>query len=216
VQPAARLSLLLLVGLCSCDSKKESPPEPSASATREPMALASSPAPSPVASRAGAPALSVSAAPAAAASASAAPSANAASPCPANAKNYAEPKFCVVLPEKTLDITYEGDEKEGQVELEPKGGGVIRFSWVPVARAGTEPLKAQLERVSDGYELVESGDLPRGGAWSDWKKASGDEKTEHVVQSVVKTPKLLINCNYTTTADRVEEARKTCKSVRGY
>lgn len=148
---------------------------------------------------------------------SAAPSASAATgtgPCPANAKRYDEPKFCIVLPEKTLDVTYEGDEKEGHVELEPKIGGVLRLSWVPVARAGKESLKAQLEKVDEGYELVGSGDIP-GGAWSDWKK-SGDEKNQHVVQSVLKTQKLLINCNYAVEESHAEQAREVCKSVRGY
>lgn len=208
------LSAFLLLALVACDSKKESSPEPSARATREPVAQASSPAQSAVASRAAPPALSVSAAPTPGASGS--PSSAAASPCPANAKNYDEPKFCVVLPEKTLDVSYEGDAQQGNIELEPKGGGVLRFSWVPLARAGKESLKAQVEHVDDGYELVESGDLSGGGAWSDVKKAGGDEKNEHVVQSAVKTKKLLVNCNYSTTAENAAKAREVCKSVRGY
>jgi hypothetical protein len=210
VRTSAGLSAFLVLALVACDSKKESPPAPSAEAKREPLAQPSSPAPSVVASIAPTPTASV------ATSASAAPSAKAAGPCPPNAKNYDEPKFCVTFLEEPLDITYEGGPDEGNVELEAKGGGVIRLTWVPLARAGKESLRAEMDHVDDGWELVASGDLPGGGAWSDMKKASGDEKVRHVVRSAVKTKRVLVNCYYATTAENADKAREVCKSVRGY
>jgi hypothetical protein len=158
------------------------------------------------------PALSV-----AAASASVVLDAAAAGPCPPNAKNYDEPRFCITFAEKPLDVTYEGGPEEGNVELEAKGGnGVIRLSWVPLARAGNDPLKAQVERIEDDWELVSSGDLGGGGAWAEIKQTGADEKTRHVVHSLVKTKKLLVDCNYSTTAENAAKARDVCKSIRGY
>ena len=195
------LCALLMVGVVACDSKKTPFAEPAKSASAvAPTSVVSSRAPSASSAAASAPAPSASAA---------------LGPCPPNAKRYDEPKFCVVLPEKTLDISYEGGAEEGTIELHDKSGSVIRFSWVPVARLGNESIKAQLERVKPGEELVGSGDIPRG-AWSDVRKVDGEQKGEHVVQSVTKTQKLLINCHYTVEEARSEPARAVCKSVRAY
>jgi hypothetical protein len=114
-----------------------------------------------------------------------------------------------------LDIVYEGDDKEGNIELQDKAGSVLRFSWVPVSRLGKESIKEHLERVSKGEELVASGDVP-GGAWSDVKRIDPKDNGRHVVQSVVKTKKHLVNCHYAVPEAQVEQARGVCKSVREY
>ncbi len=119
-----------------------------------------------------------------------------------------------MLPEKTLDISYEGDAKAGNIELEARGS-VLRFSWAPVANLGDASLKEALERVQAGEELAGSGDLP-GGAWSDIKTVDGDHKGKHVIQSTLATQKLLINCNYAVDDAQAEAARAVCKSVRAY
>lgn len=206
----ACLSALVFAALVSCESKNKS------SAGLDPRAApevaTKSPAPSAPAGEASSPPPAESAPPIA--SASAVASAGAPGPCPPNAKRYDEPKFCVVLPDKPLDVSYEGGPSEGSVELEVKGN-VLRFTWVPIARMGKESLRAQLERVEEGYELAGSGDLANG-AWSDWRKMGDSAQGKHVVQSAIKTPKLLINCNYSVDDAQAEQARDVCKSVRAY
>lgn len=142
-------------------------------------------------------------------------SASAAGPCPPSAKRYDDARFCVVLPEKTLDVTYANSGDEGEVLLEDRTGGVIRFSWVPASRLGNTSIKEQLERVSKGEELVASGDMP-GGAWVDVKSPKDTSEGKHVVQSVVKTKKHLVNCHYTVSEEHAEQARAVCRSVREY
>jgi hypothetical protein len=203
MRTVACFSALLCAGLVACDSKNAPSPEPSSRAAPQPP-----PAPSQAA-------LPLARASAAVSAAAPAPSASAAAgPCLPNAKRYDEPKFCVVLPDKTLDISYEGGPEEGSIELEASGD-VLRFSWVPVARAGKDSIKAELERVKEGEELAASGELP-GGAWSDIKTVGGDGPGKHVVQSLVKTPKLLVNCHFTVEDAEAEPARAVCKSVRAY
>src|SRR5688572_22961718 len=113
------LSALFVVGLVACESKKTASPEPSASAARATAATSGSAAALTSAASSAAPsALSQRAQPSASSCAAAPFASAAASPCLPNAKRYDEPKFCVVLPEKTLDVTYEGGAEEGSAELE--------------------------------------------------------------------------------------------------
>ncbi len=218
MRAVACLCALLLPGVVACEPTSTPSPEPSTRAAAQ-AAATSSGASAPTGGASARPPSAQSQAASALAPASAAASASAptpaASPCPADAKRYDEPKFCVVLPEKTLEMGYEGGPEEGSAQLEVGGGGVLRFSWVPLARLGKESIKAQLERVNKGEELAGSGDIP-GGAWSDVKKVDGDQKGKHVVQSAVTTPKLVVNCHYTVDEAQAAQARAVCESVRAY
>lgn len=207
--------VLSLLCLLACQSGTTPTTRPSSDGTASvptPRATAQPSAPIPSASSANP---TTRAEPPSAPAPSTSVSASAAGPCPPSAKRYDDARFCVVLPEKTLDLTYAGDGDEGEVELEDRTGGVIRFSWVPASRLGSASIKEQLERVETGEELVTSGDMP-GGAWVDVKKTKDINKGKHLVQSVVKTKKHLVNCHYTVFEEHAEQARAVCRSVREY
>jgi hypothetical protein len=206
MRAVAVVPAFLLLFIVACESKSTAMPESSARAKPEVVAKSTS------SGSAASAAPSPKPPPSAAAPPSAAPPAG---PCPADAKRYDEPRFCVVLPEKTLDITYEGGPEEGNAELQDRNGGVLRFSWVPAARAGEQSLEAQVERVGAGEELVASGDIP-GGAWSEIKQVGDAASGKRYVQSLTKSQKVLVNCHYTVESEHSEQARAVCKSVRTY
>lgn len=197
-----------MLGLAACESKGgASTSSPGATASGAPVA-----APLLSASAKASAAVPSAAVPPSASAATPAPSASAGGDsCPADAKRYDEPRFCVVFPSKPLDVSYEGGPNAGTAELESLRG-VLRFTWGPVGKAGKEPLKARLEKVSSGDELVASGELPGSGAWSHLKLASG----KHLIQSATKSAKLVIDCNFNVDAAQAEAAAAVCKSLRTY
>lgn len=207
------LPLAFVLAVVACDSKPKAAAEPTPTAVPAAVTSGAPPSTTPAA-LASAPAPSAAVPP----SASAAAAPVAAGPCPPNAKRYDTPKFCVVLPEKTLDITYEEYDASGDVEVEAPGG-TLRFHWEPTKAMSRAALKKEMERADDGWKLVSSGEIP-GGAWSEIEKAAGDEagtsSGEHVVRSVTATKKLDILCHYSVKAEHVEQARATCQSVRTY
>jgi hypothetical protein len=180
----------------------------SSTAGAKPTSTASASAAATTAASARATATASTPSPAASASASAA----AASECPEGARKNDEARYCINLPEKKLEVSYEGDKPSQGIreELEVSGERLV----ITVGPAPAGKTLEQLKEVGAkrmGAERVEGGDLA-GGFWNTWKEKDG----QHVVEAVVVS-KYVITCTHWAREEKnLEAARAVCKSLKTF
>lgn len=147
------------------------------------------------------------------AAASAQPTGEKKDACPSGMKRLDNLEFCVKLPEKYLNVTWEESNGSGQMELEDSiTKERLEFAWNPLTNFKNKSLLELVRKpLIPRYELVESGETTDG-AWSDVKSPQG----EHLIRSMTKGTKYVLTCAYSAKEEHVEAGRAVCKSVKKY